>query len=220
MFIPYLDLKKLASHPFIFAPTCYRKHWWIWMVDVKNKKFHVLNPYHKKCLSEIKMKLNIFVISFFCFLYKFLGFCLCIIGSSRCNQGYVISRMRDNLSEKRLIKLNRHMSTLRANKRVYLMKWIEIIKPESIKKGKYVRDNWMQGYVISRMRDNLSGKRMIKLNRHMSTLRANKRVYLMKWIEIIKPESIKKGKYVRDNWMQVEVDHFIVEYTSLILLMK
>ncbi|RYR34697.1 hypothetical protein Ahy_A10g049691 [Arachis hypogaea] len=62
MFIPYLDLKKLESHPFIFALTCYREHWWIWMVDVKNKKLRVLNPYHKKCPLEIRMKLNIFVI--------------------------------------------------------------------------------------------------------------------------------------------------------------
>ncbi|QHO22900.1 uncharacterized protein DS421_12g359070 [Arachis hypogaea] len=30
MFIPFLDRKKLASHPYIFALVCYSNHWWIW----------------------------------------------------------------------------------------------------------------------------------------------------------------------------------------------
>ncbi|RYR15880.1 hypothetical protein Ahy_B04g072816 [Arachis hypogaea] len=61
MFILYVDMKKLASNPFIFAPVCYADHWWIWMADVKNKKFHVLDPYNKKCPSKERMKLNTFV---------------------------------------------------------------------------------------------------------------------------------------------------------------
>ncbi|QHN83161.1 uncharacterized protein DS421_20g702250 [Arachis hypogaea] len=69
MFIPFLDLKKLASHPYIFAPVCYGEHWWIWMADVRKKKFCILDPYHKKCPSPDRLKLNKFV-------------------------GYVISRMR------------------------------------------------------------------------------------------------------------------------------
>ncbi|RYR40341.1 hypothetical protein Ahy_A09g046073 [Arachis hypogaea] len=39
----------------------------------------------------------------------------------------------------------------------------------------------------------------------------------MKWLEIIHPENIKKEKYEWDNWTQVEVDHFRVEFTSQIL---
>ncbi|QHN81332.1 uncharacterized protein DS421_20g685910 [Arachis hypogaea] len=33
MFIPFLDLKKLASHPYIFTPVCYSEHWWIWVAN-------------------------------------------------------------------------------------------------------------------------------------------------------------------------------------------
>ncbi|KAL4293097.1 hypothetical protein AHAS_Ahas18G0094000 [Arachis hypogaea] len=69
MYISYLDMKKLSSHPYIFAPVCYGKYWWIWMIDVKKRKFHVIDPYHKTCPSKERMKLNRFV-------------------------GYVISRMR------------------------------------------------------------------------------------------------------------------------------
>ncbi|QHO01797.1 uncharacterized protein DS421_13g418240 [Arachis hypogaea] len=61
MFIPFLDLKKLASHPYIFAPICYSEHWWLWVANVRKRKFYILDPYHKTCPSEARMKLNKFV---------------------------------------------------------------------------------------------------------------------------------------------------------------
>ncbi|XP_057726956.1 uncharacterized protein LOC130942253 [Arachis stenosperma] len=42
-------------------------------------------------------------------------------------------------------------------------------------------------------------------------------IYVMKWLELIEPENIKKGKYEWDNWTQEEVDHYRVEYASRIL---
>ncbi|RYQ94766.1 hypothetical protein Ahy_B08g089694 [Arachis hypogaea] len=42
-------------------------------------------------------------------------------------------------------------------------------------------------------------------------------IYVMKWMELIEPENIKKGKYEWDNWPQEEVDHYRVEYASQIL---
>ncbi|RYR52021.1 hypothetical protein Ahy_A06g026949 [Arachis hypogaea] len=42
-------------------------------------------------------------------------------------------------------------------------------------------------------------------------------IYVMKWLELIEPENIKKGKYEWDNWPQEEVDHYRVEYASRIL---
>ncbi|RYR43460.1 hypothetical protein Ahy_A08g039869 [Arachis hypogaea] len=66
MFIPYLDMKKLASHPYpyVFVLVCYEEHWWIWMTDVKKRKFHVIDPYHKTCPLKERMKLNRFVVSY------------------------------------------------------------------------------------------------------------------------------------------------------------
>ncbi|RYQ82106.1 hypothetical protein Ahy_B10g100694 [Arachis hypogaea] len=79
MFIPFLDLKKLASHPYIFVPICYAEHWWLWVADVRKKKFCILNPYHKTCPSKPRMKLNKFVV---------------ICDPLGVFRGYVISRMR------------------------------------------------------------------------------------------------------------------------------
>ncbi|RYR69463.1 hypothetical protein Ahy_A03g016021 [Arachis hypogaea] len=42
-------------------------------------------------------------------------------------------------------------------------------------------------------------------------------IYVMKWLELIESENIKKGKYEWDNWPQEEVDHYRVEYASRIL---
>ncbi|RYQ99280.1 hypothetical protein Ahy_B07g087185 [Arachis hypogaea] len=107
MFIPYLDKKKLASHPFIFAPICYADYWWIWMVDVKNKRFH----------------------------------------------GYVISRMRISAKGQPLTKKDdeieapyvhiarQHTSYDCA---IYVIKWLEIVEPQNIKKDKYEWENWTQ----------------------------------------------------------------------------
>ncbi|RYR73648.1 hypothetical protein Ahy_A02g008088 [Arachis hypogaea] len=60
-FILYLDKKKFVSHSFIFALVCYAEHWWIWMEDVKKKKFHVHDPFHKKSPSKERTTLNKFV---------------------------------------------------------------------------------------------------------------------------------------------------------------
>ncbi|KAL4276663.1 hypothetical protein AHAS_Ahas20G0229700 [Arachis hypogaea] len=46
------------------------------MADVKKKKFHILDPVHKKSTSKERTTLNKFFVSCFCFFYKFLSFCL------------------------------------------------------------------------------------------------------------------------------------------------
>ncbi|KAL4301128.1 hypothetical protein AHAS_Ahas17G0269900 [Arachis hypogaea] len=85
MFIPFLDRKKLASHPY--------------------KKFYILDPYHKTCPSRDRMKLNKFI-------------------------GYVISRIKvyagGTSQEKRSYDCV-----------IYVMKWLKIIEPQNVKKGKY-----------------------------------------------------------------------------------
>ncbi|QHO13453.1 uncharacterized protein DS421_15g515680 [Arachis hypogaea] len=42
-------------------------------------------------------------------------------------------------------------------------------------------------------------------------------IYVMKWLEIIQPENVKREKCEWDNWTQEEVDHFRVEFASRIL---
>ncbi|RYQ92845.1 hypothetical protein Ahy_B09g099090 [Arachis hypogaea] len=127
MFIPFLDLKKIASHPYIFAHVCYSEHLWLWVADVRKKKFYILDPYYKTCPSEPRMKLNKFV-------------------------GYVISRMRvytgGHLSRKKIVKLNRHTLTFQAKKQ-YKSFTLKIVFSlavflKTLKKRKYEWDNWTQ----------------------------------------------------------------------------
>ncbi|KAL4293444.1 hypothetical protein AHAS_Ahas18G0128700 [Arachis hypogaea] len=71
-------LQPKSKKPFnIFTPVCYSNHWWIWVADVRKKKFYILNPYHKTCPSKDRMKLNKFI-------------------------GYVISRIRAEIDHFRV----------------------------------------------------------------------------------------------------------------------
>ncbi|RYR13597.1 hypothetical protein Ahy_B04g070509 isoform B [Arachis hypogaea] len=133
MFIPFLDLKKLASHPYIFAPVCYSEHWWIWVADVRKRNFYILDLYHKMCPSKERMKLNKFV-------------------------GHVISRMRVYAGGRAPLKkkdceikplyIDISGQKIQYDCAIYVMKWLEIIHPENIKKGKYEWDNWTQVIVF------------------------------------------------------------------------
>ncbi|RYR72716.1 hypothetical protein Ahy_A02g006927 [Arachis hypogaea] len=132
-FIPFIDAKKLTSHPYIFVPVCYADHWWLWVIDTRKWRYHILDPLHKKAPSEERKQLNKFT-------------------------GYVISRMRAYVGgeplkkgekEKEIkasyVKISGQKSTYDCA--IYVMKWLELIEPENIKKGKYERDNWKQDEV-------------------------------------------------------------------------
>ncbi|KAL4305462.1 hypothetical protein AHAS_Ahas16G0080700 [Arachis hypogaea] len=85
------------------------------------------------------------------------------------------------------------------------------------------------GYVISRMRAYAGGAPLKKKENELEikatyvNISGQKSsydcaIYIMKWLELIEPENIKRTKYEWDNWPQDEVDHYRVEYASRILL--
>ncbi|RYQ94602.1 hypothetical protein Ahy_B08g089542 [Arachis hypogaea] len=144
-FIPFIDRKKLTSHPYIFAPVCYAGHWWLWLINTRKRKCQILDPLHKIAPTDERKAINKFT-------------------------GYVFSRLITYAGGKPLQKGEREK---------------EIKSP-------YVK---------------ISGQKASY----------DCAVYVMKWMEIIEPENIKKGKYQWDNWPQEEVDHYRVEYASRIL---
>ncbi|QHN85691.1 uncharacterized protein DS421_16g539510 [Arachis hypogaea] len=144
-FIPFIDAKKLTSHPYIFVPVCYSGHWWLWVIDTRKRRFHILDPLHKKAPSDERKQLNKFT-------------------------GYVISRLRAYAGGEPLKKDEKEKEI----------------------KASYVK---------------ISGQKSSY----------DCAIYVMKWLELIEPENIKKGKYEWDNWKQEEVDHYRVEYASRIL---
>ncbi|RYQ87497.1 hypothetical protein Ahy_B09g095016 [Arachis hypogaea] len=144
-FIPFIDRKKLTSHPYIFAPVCYAGHWWLWLINTRKRKCQILDPLHKIAPTDERKTINKFT-------------------------GYVFSRLITYAGGKPLQKGEREK---------------EIKSP-------YVK---------------ISGQKTSY----------DCAVYVMKWMEIIEPENIKKRKYQWDNWPQEEVDHYRVEYASRIL---
>ncbi|RYR68184.1 hypothetical protein Ahy_A03g014666 [Arachis hypogaea] len=82
------------------------------------------------------------------------------------------------------------------------------------------------GYVISRMRVYAAGAPLKRKDQEIEPPYINISgqktsydcaIYVMKQLEIIQPENVKRGKYERDNWTQDEVDHYRIEYASWIL---
>ncbi|RYR47393.1 hypothetical protein Ahy_A07g033324 isoform C [Arachis hypogaea] len=63
-FIPFIDAKKITSHPYIFAPVCYSSHWWLWVIDTTKRRCRILDPLHKKAPSDERKQLNKFTCGF------------------------------------------------------------------------------------------------------------------------------------------------------------
>ncbi|QHO39826.1 uncharacterized protein DS421_4g132490 [Arachis hypogaea] len=144
-FIPFIDRRKLSSHSYIFAPVCHSGHWWLWLINTRTRKCQILDPLHKKAPSPERKEINKFT-------------------------GYVFSRLIAYAGGKPLEKGEKEKEI----------------------KAPYVK---------------ISGQKTSY----------DCAIYVMKWLELIEPENIKKGKYEWDNWTQEEVDHYRVEYTSRIL---
>ncbi|KAL4381149.1 hypothetical protein AHAS_Ahas04G0104600 [Arachis hypogaea] len=144
-FIHFIDRKKLSSHPYIFAPVCHSGHWWLWLINTRKRKCQILDPLHKKAPSDERKDINKFT-------------------------GYVFSRLITYAGGKPL---------------------------EKGEKEKEIKASYVK----------ISGQKTSY----------DCAIYVMKWLELIEPENIKKGKYEWDNWTQEEVDHYRVEYASRIL---
>ncbi|RYR21270.1 hypothetical protein Ahy_B03g066550 [Arachis hypogaea] len=84
------------------------------------------------------------------------------------------------------------------------------------------------GYIISRIRAYAGGAPLKKKENELEIKATYVKIsgqkssydcaiYVMKWLELIEPENIKRAKYEWDNWPHEEVDHYRVEYASRIL---
>ncbi|QHN86593.1 uncharacterized protein DS421_16g547610 [Arachis hypogaea] len=124
MFIPFLDLKKLASHRYIFAPVCHSQHWWLWLADTRKRKFYIVDPYHMKSPSDERTALNTFIY---------------MLGAP------LKTRDKDKKIEPPYLNILGQKTSYDCA--IYVMKWLEIFQPENIKRQKYEWDNWTQDEV-------------------------------------------------------------------------
>ncbi|QHO02487.1 uncharacterized protein DS421_13g424250 [Arachis hypogaea] len=72
-FIPFIDAKKITSHPYILAPVCYSGHWWLWVIDTTKRRCRILDPLHKKAPSDERKQLNKFTAYVFSRLRAYAG---------------------------------------------------------------------------------------------------------------------------------------------------
>ncbi|MED6109687.1 hypothetical protein PIB30_035955 [Stylosanthes scabra] len=58
--LDYIDENKIKSSPFLFASILYSHHWWLYVLDVTNKKFYVLDLKNSEPRRGDRNKLNRF----------------------------------------------------------------------------------------------------------------------------------------------------------------
>ncbi|QHO51731.1 uncharacterized protein DS421_2g33440 [Arachis hypogaea] len=78
-------------------------------------------------------------------------------------------------------------------------------------------DTHIEAEIVSAMCLILNQQNIKRFQEEIYFLCYDRAIYVMKWLEIIQPENVKRGKYEWDNWTQDEVDHYRVEYASPIL---
>ncbi|QHO01536.1 uncharacterized protein DS421_13g415970 [Arachis hypogaea] len=176
MFISFLDLQKLKSHRYIFAPVCHSHHWWLWLVDTTKRKFYIVDPLHNKSPSDARTVLNTFV-------------------------GYVISRIKvyagGGTSE---IKGQgqRNCSTIPSHLRPK-DKWLEIFEPANIKRRKYEWDNWTQDEV-----DHFRVEYASRILFHDMNLDKDEAIRESNTIRLSKPSSLLLSPYCQIDSQDVD----------------
>ncbi|RYR49493.1 hypothetical protein Ahy_A07g036004 [Arachis hypogaea] len=133
MFISFIDAKKLTSHRYIFAPVCHSNYWWLWLIDTRKWRFYIIDPYHTKCPADERKDLN-----------KFIGY---VISRMRVYAGGAPLKRKENEKEIRAPYVNISGQKTSYDCAIYVMKWLELIEPENIKRAKYEWDNWTQDEV-------------------------------------------------------------------------
>ncbi|KAL4328060.1 hypothetical protein AHAS_Ahas13G0162300 [Arachis hypogaea] len=129
-FIPFIDRKKLTSHPYIFAPVCHSGHWWLWLINKTKRKCHILDPLHKKAQSDERKDINKFTGYVFSRLITYAG-------GEPLQKGENEKKIKSSY-----VKISGQKTSYDCA--IYVMKWMELIEPENIKKGNYEWDNWPQ----------------------------------------------------------------------------
>ncbi|KAL4397065.1 hypothetical protein AHAS_Ahas01G0154600 [Arachis hypogaea] len=123
-FIHFIDRKKLTSHPYIFALVFHLGHWWLWLINTTKRKCQILDPLHKKAPSDERKDINKFTIDNIC-------------------RGEPLAKGENEKKIKAsYVKISGQKISYDCA--IYVMKWLELIEPENIKKGKCEWDNWPQ----------------------------------------------------------------------------
>ncbi|RYR05247.1 hypothetical protein Ahy_B06g085117 [Arachis hypogaea] len=142
----------------IFAPVCHSQNWWLWLANTRKWKFYILDPYHTTSPSDERMALNKFILGVFLFnirckfvllwVYLFIKFI-----HSICWGAPLKRKDKDKEIEPPYINISGQKTRYKSfnlkiklsyiyDCAIYVMKWLEIIQPENIKRLKYEWDNW------------------------------------------------------------------------------
>ncbi|RYR77307.1 hypothetical protein Ahy_A01g001742 isoform A [Arachis hypogaea] len=182
MFIPFLNLKKLASHRYVNFCTCRLDHWWLWIADTRKKKFYIVDPVHNKSPTEERTVLNTFVVRIRNIIKKYmLGGTSEFKGQGQGNCSTIPSHLGYDCA-------------------IYVMKWLEIFEPANIKRRKYEWDNWTQDEV-----DHFRVEYAFRILFHDLNLDKHEAIRGSNAIRVSKPSSLLLSPYCQIDSEDVEL---------------
>ncbi|RYR51067.1 hypothetical protein Ahy_A06g026126 [Arachis hypogaea] len=131
-FIPFIDRKKLTSHPYIFAPVCHSGNWWLWLINTTKRKCQILDPLHKKAPSDERKDINKFTGYVFSRLITYAG-------------GEPLAKGENEKKIKAsYVKISGQKISYDCA--IYVMKWLELIERGKHQKGKEEVDHYRVEY--------------------------------------------------------------------------
>ncbi|MED6163965.1 hypothetical protein PIB30_085081 [Stylosanthes scabra] len=132
--LDYIDENKIKSSPFLFAPILYSHHWWLYVLDVTNKKFYILDSKNGEPRRGDRNKLNRFASNV---LDQMRG---------RAGAETMFPRMTRNMVTHYLfpkyIRVPKQPNAFDCG--VYVLKYMDIVNPSLLEKKNFTAPVWAE----------------------------------------------------------------------------
>ncbi|MED6184293.1 hypothetical protein PIB30_046088 [Stylosanthes scabra] len=152
-YVQLLDMEKLKSHSVLFAPALYSNHWWLYVLDVQNREFYIVDSVYGIAPNQNRNKLHRFACN--------------VLNQLRVRAG-ALSILKKGTIALQLRYVDVPKQPNPTDYGVYVMKWIELLDAATLSscyqyKIRYDLEEWGQVSIKTRTTNNEQNSKMIGL---------------------------------------------------------
>ncbi|MED6173715.1 hypothetical protein PIB30_062245 [Stylosanthes scabra] len=182
-YMELLDRDKLKSHSAFFAPVVYSNHWWLYVLDVDNKEFYIVDSVYGITPNQQRSKLHRFTIR----------------AKSILKKGTMSLQLR-------CVEVPKQPNPTDCG--VYVMKWMELLDAAGLSgcytfKYRYSLEDWGHDKLDGFRREIMAKLILSKEN----TLRVEAINQTNKMGCLTKPSAALKSPYVQVSTAEIEKQH-------------
>ncbi|MED6177136.1 hypothetical protein PIB30_095087 [Stylosanthes scabra] len=192
-YVQLLDMDKLKSHSILFASALYSSHWWLYVLDVENKEFYIVDSVYGIAPNQMRNKLHRFACN--------------VLNQSRVWAGVPSILMKGTIAlQLRCMDVPKQPNPTDCG--IYVMKWMELLDAAMLSdcyqfKVRYKLEEWGQ--------DRLDGFRaeiVAKLTlSDENTLRVEAVNQANKMGRQTRPSAALKSPYVHVSTAEIDKHH-------------